>query len=92
MCLPATKLLEFTSNLVTRIYNRTRRLNLFKMPNFIKNIGTTEIIIIALILILLFGAKIVSRMARTGGETVREMKKIKKDFNDAVEGKDSNES
>lgn len=59
------------------------------MFNFLKNIGPTEILLIALILVVLFGSRIVARLARTSGETFREMKKIKKTFNEALEDKDT---
>lgn len=52
--------------------------------NFIKNIGPTEMVIIALILILFFGSKVVTRLARTSGETLKEIKQVKKTFTDAV--------
>lgn len=55
------------------------------MLNFFKNLGPTEIAIIALILIVFFGAKIVTRLGRVGGETLKEVKKIKKSFTEAVE-------
>lgn len=55
------------------------------MINFFKNLSPTEIAIIALIVIVLFGAKLVTGLARTGGSTLREMKKIKKNFTEALE-------
>lgn len=56
------------------------------MFDFIKNISTTEIIIIVLILVVLLGGKSLAKMlARKGGETVKEAKKIKKEFIDAAE-------
>lgn len=55
------------------------------MLNFIKNISPTEQIIIALILLILFGSKAFIRLARTGGETFKEVKKIKKSFTEAIE-------
>lgn len=55
------------------------------MFNFIRNIGTTEIIIIVLILIVLFGAKAMVKLGKTSGETVKELKKVKKEFTDALE-------
>lgn len=59
------------------------------MFNFIKDISLTEIIIVVLILVVLFGGKaIASRIARTSGKTVKEAKKIKKEFTDAVEEDD----
>lgn len=55
------------------------------MLNFIKNIGPTEWIVIALIIVILFGAKIATRLGKASGETLREIKKVKKTFTDAVE-------
>ena len=54
------------------------------MLEFIKNIGPTEIIVIAVILILIFGAKLITGLARTSGQTVKEIKKIKQEFTKAV--------
>lgn len=45
----------------------------------IKNIGTTELIIIALILILLFGGKKIPEFIKGVGEAVKEFKKASKD-------------
>ena len=59
------------------------------MLNFIKNISQTElIIIIVLILLFFFGSKVVRGLAKTGGETVKEIKKVKKTFTEAVEGEE----
>lgn len=54
------------------------------MFEFLKNIGPTEIIVIAVILVLIFGAKVITGLARTGGQTVKEIKKIKKEFTNAI--------
>lgn len=63
------------------------------MFNFLKNISPTEIIIIVLILVVLLGGKaIAARLARTSGETVKELKKIKKEFTKAVEDDDTKPS
>lgn len=59
------------------------------MFEFLKNIGPTEIIVIAVILLLVFGAKMITGVARTGGQTVKEIKKIKKEFTNAVNEDDS---
>jgi len=45
----------------------------------IKNIGTTELIIIALILILLFGGKKIPEFIKGVGETVKKILKTSKD-------------
>lgn len=62
------------------------------MFNFIKNISPTEWIVIALILIVFFGSKIVIGLGRTGGETFKAIKNIKKSFTETIEGKDDNKS
>lgn len=54
------------------------------MFNFIKNIGPTEWIIIALIVVIFFGGKIATRLGKASGETFREIKKVKKTFTEAV--------
>lgn len=58
------------------------------MFNFIQNIGPTEIIILVLILMVFFGARLITGLARTSGETVKEIKKIKKEFTSAIEDDD----
>ena len=55
------------------------------MFDFIKNISPTEIAIIVVILIVLFGAKLIIGLGKTSGETVKEMKKIKNEFTKLVE-------
>lgn len=55
------------------------------MLNFIKNIGPTEIAVLVLILVIFFGGKAISRLARTSGETVKELKNVKKEFSRAME-------
>jgi sec-independent protein translocase protein TatA len=54
------------------------------MFNFLRNIGPTELIIIGVILIVFFGAKRIAGLGKAGGETVKEFKKIKKEFSGAV--------
>ena len=62
------------------------------MLDFIKNISPTELIIIVLILVVLFGGKaIAGRLAKTSGETVKEIKKIKREFTKAIEIDDNDE-
>lgn len=55
------------------------------MLNFIKNISPIELGAIALILLVIFGATFVTKLARTSGETFKEIKKIKKTFKEAVD-------
>lgn len=59
------------------------------MFSFFNNIGPTELAIIVVILIVLFGAKLITNLARTSGASVKEIKNIKKEFTKAVEGDDS---
>ena len=48
------------------------------------NIGTTEIIIIAVVLIVLFGAKFLPKVGKSLGESKVEMKKATKDLQNAL--------
>ena len=54
------------------------------MPSFLRNISSTEILILAAILLLLFGAKAFKSIAKTSGESFKEMRKIKKNISEAV--------
>ncbi len=58
------------------------------MLGFLKNIGPIEWLIVAFILVVLFGGKIVKMLGKTSGETVKEVKKIKKTFTEALEDDD----
>lgn len=58
------------------------------MFDFIKNISSTELIIITLILIVLFGGKVITSMAKTSGETVKELKNIKKEIVKSLDSDD----
>lgn len=49
------------------------------------NIGTTEILVVALVLLLLFGGKKLPELARGMGEAGKELKKAKKEFSDALD-------
>ena len=55
------------------------------MIDFIKNISPTELGIIILALIFFFGSKKITSLGKMGGETVREIKNIGKEFTKAVE-------
>ncbi len=50
------------------------------MLSFLKNIGTTEIIIVGLVVLALFGSKIMTGFSRGMGESVKELKKVKKEL------------
>jgi sec-independent protein translocase protein TatA len=50
----------------------------------LQNIGTTEIIIIAVVLMILFGSKKLPEFARGLGESGRELKKASKEFSEAL--------
>jgi TatA/E family protein of Tat protein translocase len=60
------------------------------MFDLVKNIGSTELIIILLVLVILFGANTISDMAKRGGETLKEVKKIKKDIIEATKDDPAN--
>ncbi len=51
---------------------------------FLSNIGTTELIIIALVLLFLFGGKKLTEMARGAGKTGRELKEVKREFQETL--------
>lgn len=50
------------------------------MFDFLRNIGTTEIIVIALLIILFFGGKKLIELARGLGESKKEFTKISKEI------------
>ena len=58
------------------------------MFNFIQNIGPTELIILVIILIVLFGAKAIAGLGKKSGETVKEVKKMKREFTEYIQGDD----
>ena len=58
------------------------------MLNFIKNIGPAEWLVLALIILILFGRRFLVGIGKASGDTLRELKHVKKDFTDAVEGVD----
>lgn len=47
------------------------------------NLGLPEIILIVLVLIIVFGSKRMTDMAKNAGEAGKELKKIKKEFGSA---------
>ena len=53
-----------------------------------RNISTVEIIIIAVVLLILFGGKKLPELARGLGESGKELKKAKRELQDAM--KDEN--
>ena len=53
------------------------------MIDLMGNIGLPEIILGILVLIIFFGSKKMTEMARSAGEAGRELKKIKKEYEDA---------
>ncbi|OGM58493.1 hypothetical protein A3A75_00810 [Candidatus Woesebacteria bacterium RIFCSPLOWO2_01_FULL_39_10] len=62
------------------------------MLNFLKNISPTELIILAAILLLLFGSKFFISLARTAGESLKEVKKIKKNITETIDDTQSNKN
>lgn len=55
------------------------------MFDFLKNIGPTELIIIGVILTVFFGSKKIVDLGKASGETVKEVKKIKKELTGAMD-------
>lgn len=58
------------------------------MP-FFSNLGTTEWVIIGVVIFVLFGGKKLTELARGLGESGKELKRVKKEFHKAV--KDDND-
>ena len=54
------------------------------MFDFLNNIGPTELIILVIILVVFFGGKAITILAKTSGETIKEIKNIKKEFTQAL--------
>lgn len=48
-------------------------------------IGLTELIIIILVLIIFFGSKRITQLAREAGKTTKELKKVKREYKKALE-------
>lgn len=55
------------------------------MFDFIKNISPIELAVIGLILIIFFGSRVVTGLAKTSGASLKEIKKVKKTFTEALE-------
>ncbi len=53
--------------------------------NIIRNLGFKEILIIVLLLIVFFGSKRISALARNVGKSSKELKKTKKEYDEAVQ-------
>lgn len=54
------------------------------------NLGTTEILVIGLIILVLFGAKRIPEFMQGLGKGVREFKKAARDFQDEIEKPEDN--
>ena len=62
------------------------------MFDFMKNIGSTEIIILVVILIIIFGARAMMGIGRKSGEAVKGFKQVKKEFTEALKEDDDKSS
>jgi len=58
------------------------------MQAFLSNLSPVEIAIILIILFVIFGRKAFISLGRTSGETLKEIKNIKKNLSDAFEDED----
>jgi TatA/E family protein of Tat protein translocase len=54
-----------------------------EMP-IIRNVGAVELIIILVVLLVFFGSKKITELARNAGEASKEIKRVKKEFDEAV--------
>lgn len=59
--------------------------------NFFQNLGTAEWLIIIFVMLMLFGKKKLMEWARGLGESGREMKKVKEEFEGAMRASDKTE-
>ena len=56
-----------------------------------KSIGTTELVIIGIVILILFGARFLPKMGKDMGENTKELKKAGKEFKEAVKGDNKEE-
>ena len=61
------------------------------MP-FLGNIGTGELVIIGLVLLVLFGGWKITELARGLGQSVKELRRAKKEFDKFLAGDDIKEA
>lgn len=57
------------------------------MFNFFKNLSPKELIVLVVIIVtfvILFGSRTVTKLGKSSGETFKEIKKIKKNFTEAI--------
>ena len=52
----------------------------------LENIGTTEVLIIVLVLVVIFGSGKIAELGKNLGMTTKELKRTKKEYEDAVSG------
>lgn len=57
---------------------------------FFSNIGLKEVIFVGVVILVFFGGKKLTELARGAGETGRELKRIKKEFKEPLDKKDDN--
>lgn len=60
--------------------------------NFFNNLGNAEILIIIFVLLLIFGKKKIMEWARGLGESGRELKKVKKEFEGTLHADDQSQN
>jgi sec-independent protein translocase protein TatA len=54
--------------------------------SFFNNMGTTELLIIGVVLVVLFGGKKLTGLAHDLGESGKEFKNVKREFDKAING------
>ena len=54
----------------------------------LENISGTELVIVSLVLLFMFGSKKLPEFAKGLGESAKELKKARKEFNQAMKSKD----
>lgn len=56
------------------------------MFDFFKNVGPTELIVVAIVVFLLFGSKVLVNLSRKLGKSTKELREIKKELQTIKEG------
>ena len=60
---------------------KTRQININgKKGGKLSSIGTAELLILALVIVLMFGGKILKNLGKSAGETIKELRKVGKEF------------
>lgn len=54
----------------------------------LQNLGSTELVLVVLVLVVIFGSGKIAELGKSLGKTSKELKIAKKEYDEAVSGKD----